>query len=85
VVCVPLCVRVFRVSRVCPGSPRCLFTGKKTPGDTGKSPRGQCSDKSESWWWRFIGLRRMRTCILQSRTFGRTPRYKRESDFRVRL
>ena len=27
VVCVPLCVRVFRVSRVCPGSPRCLFTG----------------------------------------------------------
>jgi hypothetical protein len=23
-VCVPLCVRVFRV---CPGSPRCLFTG----------------------------------------------------------
>jgi len=26
VVCVPLCVRVFRVSRVCPGSPRCLFT-----------------------------------------------------------
>jgi hypothetical protein len=24
---VPLCVRVFRVSRVCPGSPRCLFTG----------------------------------------------------------
>jgi len=26
-VCVPLCVRVFRVSRVCPGSPRCLFTG----------------------------------------------------------
>ena len=28
VVCVPLCVRVFRVSRVCPGSPRCLFTGK---------------------------------------------------------
>ena len=30
VVCVPLCVRVFRVSRVCPGYPRCLFTGKKT-------------------------------------------------------
>jgi hypothetical protein len=27
VVCVPLCVRVSRVSRVCPGSPRCLFTG----------------------------------------------------------
>ena len=27
---VPLCVRVSRVSRVCPGSPRCLFTGKKT-------------------------------------------------------
>jgi len=27
VVCVPLCVRVPRVSRVCPGSPRCLFTG----------------------------------------------------------
>jgi len=27
---VPLCVRVFRVSRVCPGSPRCLFTGKHT-------------------------------------------------------
>jgi hypothetical protein len=26
VVCVPLCVRVSRVSRVCPGSPRCLFT-----------------------------------------------------------
>jgi hypothetical protein len=26
-VCVPLCVRVSRVSRVCPGSPRCLFTG----------------------------------------------------------
>jgi hypothetical protein len=23
----PLCVRVSRVSRVCPGSPRCLFTG----------------------------------------------------------
>jgi hypothetical protein len=30
VVCVPLCVRVFRVSRVRPGSPRCLFTGKHT-------------------------------------------------------
>ena len=29
VVCVPLCVRVSRVSRVCPGSPRCLFTGTK--------------------------------------------------------
>ena len=28
-VCVPLCVRVFRVSRVCPGSPRCLFTGSR--------------------------------------------------------
>ncbi len=27
-VCVPLCVRVFSVSRVCPGSPRCLFTGR---------------------------------------------------------
>jgi len=27
VVRVPLCVRVSRVSRVCPGSPRCLFTG----------------------------------------------------------
>jgi hypothetical protein len=26
-VCVPLCVRVSRVSRVCPGFPRCLFTG----------------------------------------------------------
>jgi len=26
-VCVPLCVRVSRVSRACPGSPRCLFTG----------------------------------------------------------
>ena len=24
---VPLCARVSRVSRVCPGSPRCLFTG----------------------------------------------------------
>jgi hypothetical protein len=30
VVCVPLCVRVSRVSRVCPGSPRCLFTGTPT-------------------------------------------------------
>jgi len=29
VVCVPLCVRVSRVSRACPGSPRCLFTGRK--------------------------------------------------------
>ena len=27
VVRVPLCVRVSRVSRVCPGSPRCIFTG----------------------------------------------------------
>ncbi len=34
-VCVPLCVRVSRVSRVCPGSPRCLFTGKKTQGGAG--------------------------------------------------
>ena len=25
VVCVPLCVRVFRVSRVCPGSPPVSF------------------------------------------------------------
>ena len=24
---VPACARVSRVSRVCPGSPRCLFTG----------------------------------------------------------
>jgi hypothetical protein len=24
---VPLCVRVSRVSRECPGSPRCLFPG----------------------------------------------------------
>jgi len=38
VVCVPLCVRVSRVSRVCPGSPRCLFTGKKTPGGAGTVP-----------------------------------------------
>jgi len=30
-VCVPLCVRVSRVSRVCPGSPRCLFTGPGSP------------------------------------------------------
>jgi hypothetical protein len=29
VVCVPLCVRVSRVSRACPGSPRCLFTGRR--------------------------------------------------------
>ena len=29
-VCVPLCFRVSRVSRVCPGSPRCLFTGTGT-------------------------------------------------------
>jgi hypothetical protein len=27
VVCVPLCVRVFRVSRVCPGSPGVFFPG----------------------------------------------------------
>jgi hypothetical protein len=39
-VCVPLCVRVSRVSRVCPGSPRCLFTGTvfqkelDTPGES---------------------------------------------------
>ena len=33
------CVRVFRVSLVCPGSPRCLFTGSKTRGEPGQ--RGQ--------------------------------------------
>ena len=27
---VPACARVSRVSRVCPGSPRCLFTGTNT-------------------------------------------------------
>ena len=27
VIRVPACARVSRVSRVCPGSPRCLFTG----------------------------------------------------------
>ena len=27
VICVPARARVSRVSRVCPGSPRCLFTG----------------------------------------------------------
>ena len=37
-VCVPLCVCVSRVSRVCPGSPRCLFTGYPVP-------RGQLSSK----------------------------------------
>jgi hypothetical protein len=31
VVRVPLCVRVSRVSRVFPGSPRCLFTGNFPP------------------------------------------------------
>ena len=28
VIRLPACARVSRVSRVCPGSPRCLFTGK---------------------------------------------------------
>ena len=27
VIRLPACARVSRVSRVCPGSPRCLFTG----------------------------------------------------------
>ena len=27
VIRVPACARVSRVSRVCPGSPRCIFTG----------------------------------------------------------
>ena len=27
VIRVPACARVSRVTRVCPGSPRCLFTG----------------------------------------------------------
>ena len=30
VIRVPACARVSRVSRVCPGSPRCLFTGIRT-------------------------------------------------------
>ena len=30
VIRVPACARVSRVSRVCPGSPRCLFTGTET-------------------------------------------------------
>ena len=33
VIRVPACARVSRVSRVCPGSPRCLFTGT-VPGTT---------------------------------------------------
>jgi hypothetical protein len=35
-VCVPLCVRVFRV---CPGSPRCLFTGSPRCLFTGTGTR----------------------------------------------
>ena len=31
VIRVPACARVSRVSRVCPGSPRCLFTGYRYP------------------------------------------------------
>ena len=31
VIRVPACARVSRVSRMCPGSPRCLFTGTCTP------------------------------------------------------
>ena len=30
VIRVPACARVSRVSRVCPGSPRCLFTGSES-------------------------------------------------------
>jgi len=40
---VPLCVRVSRVSRVCPGSPRCLFTG------TGNPKKGRRKDPSRSY------------------------------------
>ena len=40
---VPLCVRV---SRVCPGSPRCLFTGKKTPGE----PVPVCDPRRQGRW-----------------------------------
>ena len=32
VIRLPACARVSRVSRVCPGSPRCLFTGNPTHG-----------------------------------------------------
>ena len=32
VIRLPACARVSRVSRVCPGSPRCLFTGTGTVG-----------------------------------------------------
>jgi hypothetical protein len=37
VVCVPLCVRVPRVSRVCPGSPRYLFTDFRVKAPTSSS------------------------------------------------
>ena len=36
VILFPLCARV---SRVCPGSHRCLFTGSKTPGGAGTLTR----------------------------------------------
>ena len=36
VILFPLCARV---SRVCPGSHRCLFTGSKTPGGAGTHTR----------------------------------------------
>ena len=34
VIGLPACARVSRVSRVCPGSPRCLFTGMVQIGKT---------------------------------------------------
>ena len=41
---VPACARVSRVSRVCPGSPRCLFTGIPPVSFTGtyRTVNGEC-------------------------------------------
>ena len=61
---VRLCDPCARVSRVCPGSPRCLFTVSKTPGsDVILSSQVKSDNQTEAYrmcsggqqWWKGVG------------------------------
>ena len=45
VIRVPACARVSRVSRVCPGSPRCLFTGTRLFDLVSELVQGVCGSQ----------------------------------------
>ena len=87
VIRVPACARVSRVSRVCPGSPRCLFTGYVHTTRTSSRTSATCcgawhgdhladephlaADHPHLAAARVSGLRRLAGAAHKSRTRGR--------------